>query len=197
MDSKREDAIRGKFDKPEASTVILSRWPYAAKFSAGPGKTDFVLVPVHLKSNIGGAATAEARAYEVELILEGLKNIQTQHADKDLVILGDSNMLLANEAAGTAFQSAGLKDCNAKDVGTHIGFRKGQKWAPFDRVFVMADQPETKASCPSSGDGKGPLDFKIVRPTDWKEGTTPSQFVKALSDHMMVRTGICIQKDDD
>lgn len=197
VDSKREDEIRAKFDKPEGSTVILSRWPYAVKFSAGAGKTDFVVVPVHLKSNIGGAATAEARAYEVELILQGLEKLKSQHADKDLIVLGDANMLAAAESAGTTLQRAGLKDCNAGDLGTHIGFGKNEKWAPFDRVFVMADQPETKASCPVNASGKGPLDFKIIRPEDWKPGTTPSQFVKLLSDHMMVRTGICVQKDDD
>lgn len=197
VDEKKEEAIRAKFDKPEASTIILSRWPYAAKFSAGPGKTDFVVVPVHLKSNIGGASTTEARRYEVELILQGLAKLKDQHKDNDLIVLGDSNMLAAGEAAGLALQSAGLKDCNSRDLGTHIGFVKGQKWAPFDRVFVMASQPETAGSCPTNGNGNGPMDFKIIRPEAWKADTTPSQFIKSLSDHMMVRTGICVIKDDD
>jgi predicted extracellular nuclease len=197
IDEPRENKIRAQFDKPEKETIILSRWPYAAKFSTGAGKTDFVVVPIHLKSNIGGAATAQARAYEVELIMQGLAKLKQQHSDEDLMVLGDSNMLTAGEAAGLGLQSAGLKDCNARDLGTHISFVKGQKWAPFDRIFLMSSQPETAASCSAQGNGSGRLDFKIIQPQDWKPGVTPSQFVKALSDHMMVRAGICVQKDDD
>lgn len=197
VDAKREDDIRARFDSPESGTIVLSRWPYAAKFSAGPGKTDFVVVPVHLKSNIGGKATEEARAYEVELIQAGLVKLKGQHADDDLVVLGDTNMLAANESAGSGLSAMGLKDCNARDLGTHLAARPGEKAAPFDRVFVAAKQPETAASCPAKGNGKGALDFKIIRPADWQQGMTAGEFRKRLSDHLMVRTGICVMADDD
>lgn len=197
VDSKREDDIRARFASPEKETIILSRWPYAAKFSAGPGKTDFVVVPVHLKSNIGGKATEDARAYEVELIQEGFGKLRAQHRDDDLVVVGDTNMLASGEPAAARFRAMGLKDCNAGDLGTHLPFRAAESAAPFDRVFLAAQQPETAASCPAQGNGKGPLDFKIIRPAELKQGMTASEFRKVLSDHLMVRSGICVMNDDD
>lgn len=197
VDAKREDDIRARFDSPESGTIVLSRWPYATKFSAGPGKTDFVVVPVHLKSNIGGKATEEVRAYEVELIQAGLDKLKAQHADDDLIVLGDTNMLRAGELAGSGFGAMGLKDCNDRDLGTHLAARPDEKAAPFDRVFVAAKQPETAATCPANGNGKGALDFKIIRPADLQQGMTAGEFRRRLSDHLMVRAGICIMNDDD
>jgi hypothetical protein len=198
VDEARENAIRNAFAKPSSDTVVLSRWPQVMKFSAGPGLSDWLVMPVHLKSNTDGAeGTARARAYEVELLLEGLQTLRQPHPDGDVIILGDSNMLSANEAAGTRLTQAGFSDCNARDLGTHLPFRRGEKAAPFDRIFVPKVQPETRNSCSPRGVGRGPLDFKVVRPRDWQDGTTNLQFRKALSDHVMVRAGMCIQRDDD
>jgi hypothetical protein len=198
IDAKREDAIKAKFEKPEPDTIIWSRWPQAFKFSAGSGLTDFILVPVHLKSNSGGAVgAAEARTYEVELLLEALDRAAPQLADKDIIVLGDSNMLVATEPAAAALIARGMKDCNGRDLGTHLSFGTGGRDAPFDRVFLMSAQPETQHSCPTSGDGSQPLDFKVVRPADWLQGMSKSEFRKRLSDHQMVRVGVCVTKDDD
>lgn len=198
IDLKREDAIKAKFEKSGPDTIIWSRWPQAFKFSAGDGLTDFVVVPVHLKSNSGGAtAAAEARAYEVELLLGALEQAAPQLSDNDIIVLGDSNMLSATEAAAGALTSHGMKDCNARDIGTHLSFRQGERDAPFDRVFLVAAQPETQNSCPNTSDGSQPLDFKVVRPSDWQQGMTKSEFRKRLSDHLLVRAGICVSKDDD
>lgn len=197
VDAKKEDDIRARFDSLEKETIVLSRWPYAVKFSADAGKSDFVAVPVHLKSNIGGKATEDARAYEVELIQEGLEKLKAQHNDDDLIVMGDTNMLASDEPAGASFSAMGLKDCNARDLRTHLPGRRGEKAAPFDRVLVMAQQPETAPSCPAKGNGKGPLDFKIVRPAELQQGMTTSEFRKRLSDHLMVRTGFCVMNDDD
>lgn len=199
IDAAKEADIRSRLEsKPGESadsTVILSRLPYAAKFSAGSGLSDFVVVPVHLKSNIGGPATAEARAYEAELIMQGLKTLPDK--DDDVIVLGDTNMLLASEAAGQVLTSNGLKDCNARDLGTHIAFKQDEKPAPFDRIFVMRNQPETKDSCSLHSNGSKPLDFRIIRPSSWQQGITSIQFRKRLSDHQMVTAGLCVMKDDD
>lgn len=199
IDAAKEEAIRKRFDKPETETIIFSRWPYATKFSAGEGKTDFIVLPVHLKSNIGGAATADARAYEAALLLESLLKLRPDQQDRDLIVLGDTNMLRADEPAAASFKAAGLRDCNAGDLGTHLSGKPGQKDVPFDRIFVMSGQPETTDTCriPGSGSGKKPMDFKVVKPTEWKPGTTNTQFLDMLSDHLLVRTAICVMADDD
>lgn len=197
IDASKEESIKQRMNPPEAETVIFSRWPYAVKFSAGKGKTDFVVVPVHWKSNIGGAATAEARAYETELLVESLRKSPAAHGEEDFIILGDSNMLRADEDAANALKGAGLRDCNARDLGTHLSFKAGERGAPFDRIFVMGDQAETSATCPATGNGRNDLDFKLVRAAEWRQGVTNSQFRNRLSDHLLVRTGICVVADDD
>ncbi len=191
IDSQKEKSIAAKFNKPEDGTIILSRSPYATKLSAGAGKSDFLFVPVHLKSNIGGKATAAARAYEAELIVAALAAQKESAKDKDVVILGDTNMLVANEAASAAFTSAGFKDCNRDDLGTHLNMNPNQSDAPFDRIFIPANEPETKMSCNAA------KDFALFKPVDWKPGLTASQFREQLSDHILVRTSLCIGKDDD
>lgn len=207
VNESKEAEIRTRFKvrpgQSADSTVILSRWPHAAKFSAGPGLTDFIVVPVHLKANPEPEPTdipsenpaIEARLYEAELIKQGLSKLADR--DGDVIIAGDSNMLSASEPVSTVFSSMGLKDCNARDLGTHITFKKGEKPAPFDRIFVMKDQTETKQTCPNNGKGTNRLDFKIVRPSDWVAGARNSDFRNKLSDHQLVRTGLCVQKDDD
>jgi predicted extracellular nuclease len=197
IDAAKEKEIASRFDKPEENTIIWSRTPYAVKLRAGKGNTDFLIVPVHMKSNIGGKATEDARAYEATLLAEGLKKLQEKDPEKDIIILGDSNMLTSSEAGAKVFLDMGMKDSNARDIGTHITFRKGEKPAPFDRIFLMKDQPETKDSSPETGNGSGQMDFKIVRPAEWRPGIKPSDFRELLSDHMLVRTAICVGPDDD
>jgi endonuclease/exonuclease/phosphatase family metal-dependent hydrolase len=197
IDPAREESINQRFDSPESETIIFSRWPHAVKFSAGSGKTDFLVVPVHLKSNIGGEATADARAYEATLLFDALTKLKPAQQDGDVIVLGDTNMLRATEPAAALFQKAGLKDCNQRDIGTHLTFKRGERSAPFDRVYVMTGQPETASSCLPSGKGEGALDFKVVRPADWQSGTTNSQFRERLSDHLLVRAGMCVTADDD
>ncbi len=197
IDLAREEAIRQQLDKPEASTLVWSRWPQAMKFSAGPGLTDVVVVPVHLKSNIGGAATAQARAYEAELLVQALTRLPPSLRDDDVIVMGDSNLLQADEAASRTLQQAGFKDCNARDIGTHLSFRAGEKRAPFDRIYVKAAQPETSGACPMGGRGQGPRDFKVFKPQDWQPDISNSQYQARLSDHLLVRTTVCVMKDDD
>ncbi len=197
IDTAREDALRHQMDRDEPNTLIWSRWPQAMKFSAGPGLTDVVVVPIHFKSNIGGEATAQVRAVEAELLVQALRQLPASLHDPDTLILGDSNMLDADEPAGQVLARAGFKDCNARDVGTHLSFRAGEKRAPFDRIFVAARQPESADTCPLSGVGREPRDFKVIKPHEWQPDLKPSQFQARLSDHLLVRTALCVMKDDD
>lgn len=197
VDAAREDALRRQLDRDDPNTLVWSRWPQAMKFSAGPGLTDIVVVPIHLKSNIGGEATAQVRAHETELLVQGLAQLPASLRDGDTVILGDSNLLSADEPAARVLKEAGWRDCNARDVGTHLSFRAGEKRAPFDRIFVPQRQPEFADTCPASGVGRDPRDFKVIKPQEWVADILPSQFRARLSDHLLVRTTLCVMKDDD
>ncbi|MGN6660059.1 MAG: hypothetical protein ACTHKN_13835 [Achromobacter mucicolens] len=198
IDSDREKAIKAKFSTRQPDTIIWSRWPHAFKFSAGKGLSDFIVVPVHFKANSGrDAGPVDARKYEVDLLLEALDRGASQVSDGDLVVLGDSNMLSANEPAAAALRAYGMKDCNAGDIGTHLSSGAVGQDAPFDRVFLVSSQPETQASCPLNGEIADPFTFTVVRPSAWLPGMGRGEFRDRLSDHQLVRVGICAIKDDD
>ena len=99
--------------------------------------------------------------------------------------------------SGQVLSRAGFKVCNARDIGTHLSFRKGEGRAPFDRIFLSARQPESRGSCPLSGRGDDPRDFKVIKPQAWQPGITQSEFQQRLSDHLLVRTTLCVMADDD
>jgi hypothetical protein len=181
---------------PVADQAIWNRLPYAVKLTAGKNKTDFLVIPIHMKSNIGGKETAKAREYEAELLVSSLDKLKDEIPESDVVIMGDSNMLSTNEAAAKIFLKKGFIDCNGHDLSTHISFGT-QKTAPFDRIFVLPNQPETQGTCLTSGNGSGYMDFKIFKEKDWRPKLTPSDFRKLLSDHYLIRTALCIGKDDD
>lgn len=197
IDPAREKAIKDQFPRPGSESIVFSRWPHAVKFSAGQGQTDWFIVPAHWKSNTDGPATAQARAYETELLLKGLAFLRQQHSENDLIVLGDTNMLLANEQAGENMKAAGFLDCNGRDLGTHLPFKSADKAAPFDRIFVLPARSSTAETCGGANNGQRSSDFKIVRPSQWRPGTTNVQFRKLLSDHLMVRTSVCVGADDD
>ena len=148
-----------------------------------------------LKSNSGGEeATAAVRAYEAALVIEGLKKLAPTAKDSDVLLLGDVNTLRGNAPVIGALSSIGLKDCNVRNLKTYVG---GPKPAPFDRIFLVRDQPETAGSCLPQGDGSKPRDFRVVRPQDWMPSATIKGFMSKLSDHLMVRAGFCVTEDDD
>lgn len=208
VDAARERRLKAAVDNTDSSPVVLNRWPQATllrvvadphnRASAKTALSDFLIVPIHLKSNRGGEQpTAQIRDYEVELMLKGLQQLQQQQglrSERDLIILGDSNMLRADEPGNQKLQAAGLKDCNSRDLRTYIGRAGG---APFDRVFIASDQKETSDSCAAGTDGSQPLDFKIVRPSAWRADAKPDHFADTLSDHQLIRVGVCVMADDD
>ena len=99
------------FDDPADAFNVWDRHPHAVKFSAGSNKTDLVLVPLHMKSNVGGAAkTRVQRGLEAQLLVAQLTAIRQNFADDDLILLGDTNILKNNEQAAATFVSAGFRD---------------------------------------------------------------------------------------
>jgi hypothetical protein len=167
-----------------AQKELLRRHPYAVKFSAGDGKTDLVLVPVHLKSNIGGEdVTAKQRAEEARAILRSLGAVQNHFTDDDVVVLGDCNCRKADEPALRRFTAGGLRDLNAGDQLTWIKSSRFD-YAPFDRILVPDDQPEFGATSAA----------RVVR--DSHLGGEEA-FRRLLSDHYMLTADVRVLDDDD
>jgi predicted NBD/HSP70 family sugar kinase len=148
------------------------------KFSLGEGKTDLVIVPVHMKSNYGGKKEAKKqRTKEAEQLTEALDTVRNHFSDSDIVIIGDTNVLETTEDAVKTYVNAGFRDLNSGDEPT---LATGD--APFDRAFVPENQPELRQR-----------KIRVFRP-HW---LSPKQFRKDLSDHYMATIKVRIEPDDD
>jgi hypothetical protein len=162
-------------DDPDA-VWIWDRGMHAGKFSFGTGKTDVVVVPIHMKANVGGVNKARLqRVKEAKALVKSLSLVRQEFSDKDVVIMGDSNILSSSEPAEKAFADADFVDLNEGDNPTTF-----HGAAAFDRIFVTADQPEFKNT-----------DLWIM------EADNPAEHKKSLSDHYMVVTVLPIAADDD
>lgn len=157
---------------------LWDRHPQAAKFQLKAGKNDIVVIPVHMKSNRGGRAkTSQQRTLEAQALVQTLASIKTQFKDDDIVILGDANVLGADEGAVEAFVAAGYWDLNGSDEPT--------TWngpAPFDRIFVPEGQIDFDGS------------YQFIIDSDFGD---PKEHKKRLSDHYMVTTTVSVLQTDD
>jgi endonuclease/exonuclease/phosphatase family metal-dependent hydrolase len=168
--------------KVQSSFNLWDRRPHALKFSAGEKRTDFVVIPLHMKANKLKAtkkekqAVVDQRREEAEALTGALAVVKQTFTDDDIILLGDTNCLGADEAAVQVFVAAGFVDLNASDFSTYAL----SKTAPFDRIFVPKDQPEFQSS----------RQYTLV-PTDQRDHD------RRLSDHFMVVALIRIMEDDD
>lgn len=159
----------------------FDRWATAMKFSVEDGKTDVVVIPVHLKANVGGVAkTRKQRNVEAKMLTKGLVKVREEFSDEDIIILGDTNILKNDEPATTTITEAGFNDLNFLDEATHQG------GAPFDRAFVSEDTM-----------GKNKEFANCEQDVFLHPDFNPSLFKKRLSDHKMIRFSIDILADDD
>jgi predicted extracellular nuclease len=111
---------------------IWDRGIHAIKFRLGAGKTDIVVIPVHMKSNVGGVnKTKTQRAKEAAFLIAEISKLKTTFNDSDFVILGDTNVLSGDEPAVKNIVDAGFLDLNETDVPTTYSGP-----APFDRIFL-------------------------------------------------------------
>lgn len=176
------DTIIEKLDTlriPVATNVegdsIWDRVPHATKFRY-QGKSDLVILPVHMKSNYGGVTIAKRKRHkEAQALMAQLDFIKENLDDLDIVILGDTNCLGSYEKAIEVFTNHGFLDLNAADAGT---FMDGK--APFDRIFVPENQREFIYS----------RQYILV-------SANPNDHDKYLSDHFLVKTVMKLLKDDD
>lgn len=160
---------------------LWDRNVYAIKFSAGKGKTDFVVIPVHMKSNRGGAQP-KRRAEEAKELVKKLPELAKPFpAEGDFVVIGDTNALEGEVALVKELESAGLKDLN-QNTDTYVS----SGLQPFDRIFVPASQKEFTAAT-----------MEVVNDFLQLHKLTPGQFRTRYSDHFIVVTTIQVLADDD
>lgn len=188
--AKRVTQVGAPFKIPVPNQVdgigIWNRHPHATKLSFGAGKTDVVLVTVHMKANVGGVQQArKKRELEAKALMDAMDGVRAQFSDMDILILGDTNMLKTDEPAGQIFAHAGFTDLNFLDVPT--------TWhgpASFDR-FIVANHPVHNREFEQSA-------LEIFNDAYLEpKGLTRLQFKRNYSDHFMVTTTIRVMDDDD
>lgn len=166
-------------DNPTDGFDTWKRHPHAIMLSAGTGKTDLVLISLHMKANTDCRSSGtcdEWRQAEAEMLIRELPAIRSNFSgEEDIVLIGDSNMRGTWEAGHQLFESAGFNDLNSEDSPTYAGSD-----APFDRIFVPRGQPE----------------FRWSRQYILSSGR-PGNHESSLSDHHMIAAMVRILDDDD
>ncbi len=154
---------------------------HAIMFSAGKGKTDFVVMPLHLKANTT-ARFARHREEELKELVKQMPLLEKPFPkERDLVLLGDTNMEDVKEAGAALLEKSGFRDLNT-GLDTHTA--RGDQ--PFDRVFVPKDQPEFRTSR-----------LTVLSDFQRMESLSFFEFRKRYSDHYIVVTEIQVMDDDD
>lgn len=164
---------------PQGS-ALWNRPPHAFKFSAGEGRTDFVVIPVHMKADFQGDF-AEHRRLEAAALVAALPQIRRQFSDQDVIIAGDTNCARHEQPAIGVLEAAGFKDLNAADAATH--WRGGA----MDRVLVPTGQPEFRSSAFRVAGAEFRRQRSLAE-ADWK---------KRYSDHYAVTATVQVGPDDD
>lgn len=159
---------------------LWHRPPYAMKFTAGAGLSDFVVIMVHMKADFQGDFAVHRRM-EMEALVEAVPSVRRQFGDSDIIIIGDMNTTNAAEEKFEVARGAGLVDLNAAGIVTT--WRGGIT----DRAMVPSDQPEFKGS-----------EFWVMSDV-WLRGQrwSAGDFKRELSDHYMVGLELRVMEDDD
>ena len=181
---RRIRAVGGHFRVPviDVTSRRFFEWdrhPHAMKFTRGRGRTDFVVVPIHMKAGRGAAAVTQRRS-EAEALVRELSEIREHFQDRDIILIGDFNMLRRNEPAGRVYRrKGGLFDLNYSDRSTHIGD------LPLDRCYIPRAQRENEFA--------GVTQVRIVAPPPGEE----RRFRREFSDHWPIVVEFAEQADDD
>jgi len=155
------------------------RHPHAMKFSRGRGRTDFVVIPIHMKAGRNDAAVKQRRS-EAEALVRELPEIQEHFQDRDIILIGDFNMLRRSEPSGRVYRGkGGLFDLNYSDRSTHIAD------LPFDRCYIPRAQRENEFA--------GVTEVRIVAPAAGER----RRFRREFSDHWPIVLEFAELADDD
>ena len=159
---------------------LWNRPPHAMKFSSGKGKTDFVIVVLHMKADYNGDF-AQHRKEEADALVAAIPATRKQFHDEDIVLVGDTNCSGDHEPAIISMERAGFFDLNGAHRATH--WRGGS----MDRQLVPSAQPEF------AGHG-----FDVVSDSYMnKRGIDAREYKRRFSDHFMVVGTIKVMPDDD
>lgn len=155
------------------------RHPHAMKFTRGSGRTDFVVIPIHMKAGRNDAAVKQRRS-EAEALVRELSEIQEHFRDQDIILIGDFNMLRRSEPAGRVYRSkGGLFDLNYSDRSTHIAD------LPFDRCYIPRAQRENEFA--------GVSEVRVFAPA----AAERRRFRREFSDHWPIVLEFAELADDD
>ena len=161
-------------------SALWNRPPHAMKFRAGEGKTDFVVIVLHMKADYNGDFAAH-RAEEAGALAAALPAVRSRFGDQDIVLIGDTNCSKQGEPAIATLERAGLMDLNAAGAPTHW------QGGSMDRALVPAAQPEF-ASRAFSVYSDAYLSLRNLTPRDYK---------RRFSDHYLITAAIAVMPDDD
>jgi predicted extracellular nuclease len=163
-----------------ANAATWNRTPYAVKFRVREGASDFVLIPLHMKSNRpvdGLPDPVELRAQEATALAAQIGSVRSHFSDEDVILLGDFNCLKFDEPALQTLTAEGFLDLNNEDA---ITYETQRYRSPFDRILVPAEQSEFRYS-----------EQYILAPARSRK------HFNRYSDHFLVMTALRVLQDDD
>jgi hypothetical protein len=160
-----------------STSIEVWRRTETGEWEKQPETRTLSIVPLHMKSNYGGATKNRlVRAKEAETLCDVLKTMEGSF-DPSLMLLGDTNILRNDEPAIETFVSRGFVDLNNNDATTYWSKDFGE--SPFDRIFVAEGRPEFKYSRQY-----------VLRSSDLQ------QHDRFLSDHYMIKVSVKDYVDD-
>jgi hypothetical protein len=117
-------------------TTAIEAWRRSAtgEWTKQPETRTLSIVPLHMKSNYGGATkNRQVRAKEADTLCDAIDAIRA-NIDPSIMLLGDTNVLRNDEAAIETFVSRGFVDLNNNDAATYWSKDYGE--SPFERKFL-------------------------------------------------------------
>lgn len=162
-------------------STLWHRAPHLVRFASRlPGRTDFSVIVIHMKADYEGDFAAH-RGEEAARLVEKLPEVARSLSERDLIVIGDTNMTAPGEPAADTLEAAGFRDLNARLETTH--WRGGAT----DRAFVPRDQPEF------AGSRFEVMSDRYLEARRWE----PRDFKRRLSDHYLIFTSLRLMPDDD
>ncbi len=179
-----------------SSPRYWDRYATAIKIQPLNNKSDFLIVSVHMKANTGRNKTDKKkhilqREKEADYLVQSLDRLrQHYNNEKDIIIIGDTNILTAKESKSVLgnrsemtakkIANAGFTDLNDGKLFTTTPYQS--KRATFDRAFVP----------------KGQSEFSISKLDVYKPEYVLEDFFDLFySDHYMIRLSVKLLNDDD
>ena len=189
------DIPHGFLAEDRSNHTDYERVPYGFAFRSADGKSDFVLISVHLKPG-KGSKDKKRRKEEFAAITKWVN--EHDDKEKDFIILGDMN--IGNCAELKDVTPIGYLSLNDECVPTHTNLNSPK---PYDHI--MYNTTHTKNEIDTN------FDFKVVNLIDamktyWSASSTNpypgdpynhNEFRKYYSDHHPVEFRIKVTNDDD